>query len=588
MKEKLQESIKKALANLGISAESVTLEHPAELSHGDYSTNVSLAYAKAAGKNPRALAEEIVAELSKDKLAEVEKIDIAGPGFINFHLSKQFFIQATKEILSEKQTFGNTKQFAGQTWAIEYASPNPNKAMHLGHLRNVLTGVSLCRIIEANGAKVIREMVDNNRGIAIAKLMWGYLVSAKKDGTRVTDIAYWSEHQNEWQTPEDLGMRPDRFVDELYVKGATEAEDPETEKLVRELVVRWEAKDVVVWKLWEKVLSYAYEGQKKTLARLGATFDYVWHEHEHYQTGKDYVEKGLEKGVFKKLEDGAVLSNLESMGLTDTVVVKKDGTALYITQDLALTDLKKKKHKADKMIWIIGPEQSLAMAQLFAICEQLGVGKREEFMHVPYGYMSIKGEGKMSSRKGNVMYLDDVIDEAKEKIEAIMQERIPAEELSKTAETIAHSAIVFGILKAGRMTDMAFDLSDALRLEGDTGPYLDYSAVRALSVVEKAKKEGLTDLNFSPSESYAISNLERILYRFPEVVERAGADLSPSTIANFLIELAANFNSFYASGQIIDTSDTSTSLYKVALTEAFAATMKNGLYLLGIDVPERM
>ncbi len=588
MKEKLEASIKKALANLGIEAAVVTLEHPAELSHGDYSTNVSLAYAKAAGKNPRALAEEIVAELTKDKPAEVETVDIAGPGFINFHLSEQFFIQETKEILSKKETFGNTKQFSGQTWAIEYASPNPNKAMHLGHLRNVLTGVSLCRIIEANGAKVIREMVDNNRGIAIAKLMWGYLVSAKKDGARVTDIAYWSEHQDEWQTPEDLGMRPDRFVDELYVKGATEAEDPEIEKLVRDLVVRWEAKDAVVWKLWEKVLSYAYDGQKKTLARLGATFDFVWHEHEHYQTGKDYVEKGLKEGVFKKLEDGAILSNLESMGLTDTVVVKKDGTALYITQDLALTDLKKKKHKADKMLWIIGPEQALAMNQLFAICEQLGVGKREEFMHVPYGYMSIKGEGKMSSRKGNVMYLDDVIDEAKEKIAAIMAERIPAEELSKAAETIAHAAIAFGILKAGRMTDMAFDLSEALRLEGDTGPYLDYSAVRAMSVVEKAKKEGLTEFNFSPSEGYAVSNLERILYRFPEVVERAGADLSPSTIANFLIELAANFNAFYASGQIIDMGDANTSLYKVALAEAFAATMKNGLYLLGIDVPERM
>ena len=356
----------------------------------------------------------------------------------------------------------------------------------------------------------------------------------------------------------------------------------------RDLVVRWEAKDAVVWKLWEKVLSYAYDGQKKTLARLGATFDFVWHEHEHYQTGKDYVEKGLKEGVFKKLEDGAILSNLESMGLTDTVVVKKDGTALYITQDLALTDLKKKKHKADKMLWIIGPEQALAMNQLFAICEQLGVGKREEFMHVPYGYMSIKGEGKMSSRKGNVMYLDDVIDEAKEKIAAIMAERIPAEELSKAAETIAHAAIAFGILKAGRMTDMAFDLSEALRLEGDTGPYLDYSAVRAMSVVEKAKKEGLTEFNFSPSEGYAVSNLERILYRFPEVVERAGADLSPSTIANFLIELAANFNAFYASGQIIDMGDANTSLYKVALAEAFAATMKNGLYLLGIDVPERM
>ena len=269
-------------------------------------------------------------------------------------------------------------------------------------------------------------------------------------------------------------------------------------------------------------------------------------------------------------------------------MVKKDGTALYLTQDLALTDLKKKKHHADKMIWIIGPEQSLAMQQLFAICEQLGVGKREEFMHVAYGYMSIKGEGKMSSRKGNVMYLDEVIDEAKEKTSEIMRDRIPAEALSDTAEIIAHSAIAFGILKAGRLTDMAFDLADALRLEGDTGPYLEYSTVRATSLVQKAKKEGFSDYTFAPAETYETSSLERNLYRYPEVVERAGAELLPSTIANYLIEISANFNSFYGSQQIIDASDRETSLYRIALTDAFRVVMENGLGLLGIRVPERM
>ena len=590
-----------------------TLEHPADLKHGDYSTNVAMVFFAAlrkdskkstgsdniqisgtykAGqfewKSPRECAESIVEKMKEKQPWYVQTIEVAGAGFINFHLSKEFFIQETAKILSQKNLFGKTQQFSNQTWAIEYASPNPNKAMHLGHLRNVLTGVSLCRILEANGATVIREMVDNNRGIAIAKLMWGYLVSARKDGTRVTDISYWSEHQDEWLTPEDMHVRSDRFVDELYVQGATEAENSETEKEVRDLVVRWENKDAVVWKLWEKVLSYAYAGQKETLARLGATFDYVWHEHEHYQKGKDFVTKGLSEGVFKQLPDGAVITDLSAYNLSDTVVVKKDGTALYLTQDLALTDLKKKKHAADKMIWIIGPEQSLAMQQLFAICEQLGIGKKQEFLHVTYGYMSIKGEGKMSSRKGNVMYLDDVIDEAKEKTQLIMQDRIPAEQLSETAEMIAHSAIAFGILKAGRLTDMAFDLNDALRLEGDTGPYLEYSAVRAASLVQKAKKEGFGEYTFSPVDAYLTSSLERNLYRFPEVVERAGAELMPSTIANYLIEIAANFNSFYGNQQIIDPSDKETSLYRVALTEAFRTVMENGLDLLGIRVPTRM
>ena len=589
MKDNLEKIIKDTLKSLGIEIESVLLEHPADIKNGDYSTNVALACAKVAGQNPRALAEKIVSELLKNKPNEIEKIEIAGPGFINFYLSKEFFAKSIKDICKEKENFGKTKIFAGQTWAIEYASPNPNKAMHLGHLRNVLTGVSVCSILEANGAHVIREMVDNNRGIAIAKLMWGYLVGAKKDGARIEYIAYWLEHQNEWQEPQDLGVTPDRFVDTLYVVGANEYEaNPAVAEKIKEMVVLWEAKNQTVWKLWEKVLSYAYEGQKKTLTRLGATFDFVWHEHEHYEEGKNFVDEGLKKGVFKKLDDGAILSDLEGMGLTDTVVVKKDGTALYITQDLALTDIKKKKHNATKMIWIIGPEQSLAMNQLFAICEQLGVGKRNEFIHLAYGYMSIKGQGKMSSRKGNVMYLDDVLDEAKDRIKNVMKDRVSADVLEKDSEIIAHSAIALGILKAGRMTDIAFDLDDALRLEGDTGPYLEYSTVRAKSLVQKAHDEGFTDYSFVAKEGMEISALEKHLYRYSEVVERAGNELSPSTIANYLIELAGLFNGFYAQGQIIDSSDKETTLYKVAITDAFATTMTNGLKLLGISVPGKM
>ena len=597
MKNNLEQSIKNVLAELNIECESVALEHPAELVHGDYSTNVALSCAKAAKQNPRALAEQILAGLQKNNISGVEKIEIAGPGFINFHLSKEFFIESVREIGAAKDAFGKTQIFNGQTWAIEYASPNPNKAMHLGHLRNVLTGVSLCNILEANGAHVIREMVDNNRGIAIAKLMWGYLVGAKKDGARIEDVAYFVAHENEWQVPADRNETPDRFVDTLYVAGAGEYEaDPLVAEKVKDLVVRWEAKDENVWKLWEKVLSYAYDGQKKTLDRLGAHFDYIWHEHEHYQKGKDFVEKGLAQNVFKKLDDGAILSDLEKMGLTDTVVVKKDGTALYITQDLALTDIKKKKHNADKMIWIIGPEQSLAMQQLFAICEQLGIGMRSEFVHVAYGYMSIKGQGKMSSRKGNVMYLDDVLDEAKERIQAVMKDRVPANTLEADSEKIAHAAITLGILKAGRMTDIAFDLDEALRLEGDTGPYLEYSAVRARSLVQKARKQLRSSLMRKVQRLFRkesiidmpVSDLEKYLYRFPEVVAKAGTELSPSTIANYLIELAGLFNGFYAQGQIIDQSKLNVSMHKVAITEAFAIVMKNGLNLLGISVPEKM
>jgi arginyl-tRNA synthetase len=586
MKEKLEIYILNAARALGISLERVVVEHPADTKNGDYATNIALAISKQLGKNPREVAEMLVAEFNKNLLPEIDAVEIAGPGFINFRLKPEFFQKEVTGIVSAGEAFGKTDLFKNQTWAIEYASPNPNKAMHLGHLRNVLTGVSICRILEANNANVIREMVDNNRGIAIAKLMWGYLVSAKKDGARIEDISYWVAHQDEWQTAEDAGMTPDRFVDELYVKGATECENPEIENKVRDMVVKWEAKDADIWKLWEKVLSYAYEGQKRTLKRLGATFDFVWHEHEHYEEGKAYVEEGLKKGVFKKLEDGAILTDLERYNLTDTVVVKKDGTALYITQDIALTDIKKKKHNADKLIWVIGPEQSLAMQQMFAVCEQLGIGKREEFIHVPYGYMSLKGQGKMSSRKGNVVYIDDVIDEARSRVLELMKDREVAN-LDETSEQIAFAAVAFSILKAGRLTDTAFDFDLALRLEGDTGPYLQYAAVRANSIVAKAKDQGIVPSDLPAGGDWQTTNLEKHLYRFPEVVAAAGTDLAPNAIATYLLELSSEFNSFYGSTQIIDIND-SYSGYKVKLTQAFAQTMKNGLYLLGISVPEKM
>ncbi len=603
MGDKIREIIQKALQNLDLSAQAgielgdFVVEHPEDLKMGDYSTNVAMALAKKVGMNPKELAEKIVAEIKSDPLRfqhlplikgeeGMPEINIAGPGFINFYLSREFFGNEVKSILEKGKDFGKTDLFKDQIWAMEYASPNPNKAMHLGHLRNILTGTAVCRILEKNGAKVIREMVDNNRGIAIAKLMWGYLVGGRKDGKRIEDVKYFTEHIDEWNTPERMGILPDRFVDEFYIKGSTECEDKEVETKVRQLVVDWEMKDKDAWNLWERVLAYAYEGQKKTLKRLGATFDYVWHEHEHYQEGKNFVEQGLRNGIFVKLDDGAILTKLEEYKIPDTIVVKKDGTALYITQDLALTDIKKKKHKANKLIWVIGPEQSLAMQQLFAVCEQLGIGKKEEFVHMPYGYVTIKGQGKMSSRKGNVVYIDDVLDEAKEGAKKIMIDRVAIEIIDVISEKIAFGAVAYSILKAGRNTDTAFDIQQAIAFDGDTGPYLQYAGVRALSLIEKGNSEGIK-INSDIPDGWETTTLEKNLYRFPEIVSKAGIDLAPSTVATYLTELASSFNTFYAQGKIVDKTD-HTSPYKLALTEAFSIVMKNGLNLLGIEVPEKM
>ena len=374
--------------------------------------------------------------------------------------------------------------------------------MHIGHLRNNITGMALVRLVKACCGEVVSEAIDNDRGIAIAKLMWGYLKFARKDGKHNTDVSYWVDHGDEWQTPQDRDMRPDRFVDELYVLGSGDYDEhEESAQHVRDMVVAWEARNEDIWKLWETVLEYSHAGQQMTLARLGSYWDHVWHEHEHYQQGKECVEQGLRDGVFKKLDDGAILTNLESYGISDTIVQKSDGTALYITQDIALTKLKKDAYpNAEKLIWIIGPEQSLAMQQMFAVCEQLGIGSRDEFLHLAYGYMTIRCGGKMSSRKGTVLYIDEVIDATHEQALAVLADRDIADK-EDVAEQVALGAIIYSILRSSRNRDIAFDVVESTRLEGDSGPYLQYAHTRALSVLEKANNEGVsTDTKISTYE----------------------------------------------------------------------------------------
>jgi len=590
VKEIITQLVSKTLIKKGVSPEEIAsvsfvVEHPADISKGDYSTNIALSFSKTLKQNPVDFAHTLVNEMQNNLPDTIERVEVAGPGFINFFLSEKFFSESLKEVITSGENFGKKKIEENDVWAVEYASPNPNKSMHLGHLRNVITGITFCNLIEWNGGKVIREMVDNNRGIAIAKLMWGYLVGGKKDGTRVEDILYWKSHKDEWLTPENSGKKADRLMDEMYVKGASECEQPDIDKKIRDMVVKWEEKDPVIWELWELVLSFAHEGQSATLARLGAHFDYVWHEHEHYEEGKRYVEEGLKKGIFKKLEDGAILTNLESYGLSDTIVQKNDGTALYITQDLALTDLKKKKHNAHHQVWVIGPEQSLALAQLFAVCEQLGIGKREEFLHISYGYVSIKGQGKMSSRAGNVVYVDDFFDEVKSKVEEIMKERIVGEEKELIAEKVAHGAVVYEILKAGRTKDIAFDIEKALSFEGDSGPYLQYAHTRATSLIRKGKEEGI---EMGVIKSGSNNTLSKMLYRFPEIVEEAFVVNGPQLLVTYLTELASAFNGYYANTVILDKNNKEESSARLALVSAFAIVMKNGLGILGIPVPEKM
>ena len=587
IEEKIRQAVEQAVAPLVSDMPSFTLEHPKEESHGDYAVNVAMQLASVLRRSPMQIAQEIADNLELP--AGVSKLEVAAPGFINFWLDTSWLIENLQTIESAGTKYGSSDWGQGKTWLIEHTSPNPNKAMHLGHLRNNVTGMAIANIWEALGVTVIRDAIDNNRGIAIAKLMWGFLKFARKNENAPLEIAYWFDHQDEWHTPESLDTRPDRFMDRLYTLAADDCKnDAEVDALVRQMVVDWEAKDEKTWALWQHVLDYVYAGQNQTLQRLGNKWDKVWHEHEHYEKGKQYVEEGLAKGIFQKLDSGAILTDLESYNLPDTVVIKSDGTSLYITQDLALTDLKQKTFHPDKTFWVIGPEQSLAMKQVFAVSEQLGIGKVEDFTHIAYGYMSIKGQGKMSSRLGNVIYIDDLIDAAKEVVLAQMEARSfgSEEERQRVAEEIAVGSVKYSILKVGRLTDTAFDFATSLSVEGDAGPYLQYTYARSQSVLRKVETE-LTPVDSTIEMNEAEQAVLRWLYRYPEMVQEAGLQLSPNYLANYLYELSQRFNTFYNSNQIL-VEESEVKNFRLHLTKAVAQVLENGLQLLGIAAPERM
>jgi len=577
------------LTERGIEQPVVVLERTTDAKFGEYSLNVAMRYAKELELAPVVIAQELAQYLRAAGLTEIEHVEFVPPGFVNIYFSEQVFIEHVKNILARGTDFGAIAVHHGEKWVIEHTSPNPNKAMHLGHLRNNLVGMGLVRLLTFSGAEVASDCVYNDRGIAIAKVMYGFLVHMRKSPETPAEVTHFATHPKEWSTPEDLDIKADIFVTQCYVQGEEDFKaSPEAERVTRQMVVDWEAKEEHVWQLWRHVLTFAYTGNERVLARLGSHWDKVWYEHEHYEKGKEYVQNGLEEGVLQKLDDGAILTNLESdYGLSDTVLLKNDGTSLYITQDLALTDLKKKTYGADKLVWVVGPEQSMSFKQLFATCEQLGIGKVEDFTHVTYGYVGLKGEDggfqKMSSRAGTVVFIDDVIDGVKETIlkRFVADEKAADED---TAEKLALGAVKFAFLKSDRNQEMTFDVEQSVDIQGDSGMYVLYTFVRTQSILRKAGERTLSE--FIPTEASIEHSLVRSLLYFEDVIKKSADDLSVHHIAQYLLELSSEFNSWYAKDMVLDGSVAEE--YKIAITTAVGVTLQNGLRILGIETVDKM
>jgi arginyl-tRNA synthetase len=554
--QKIEGLIKKAGQDLGFDFAAINIEHPDDITHGDYSTNVALAYSKFLGKSPREISESLKTEIEKSLPKEISKIEVAGAGFINFFLSREFFTESIGEIIND-ENFGKNKIGEGKKVVVEYSSPNIAKPFTVGHLRSTIIGDAIANIISNSGYEVVR---DNHLGD------WG-----TQFGKQIVAIEKWGSIKELKES-----SAPMRYLVDLYVKFHEEAESDEAmEDGARKRFKDLESGEQTALDIYNETIKVSKEYFNSIYWKLGVNkFDTELGE-SFYGQYIEKITKELEDKKLLKLSEGATLVFFEEDKLPPLMIKKTDGTTLYATRDLA-TDLYRLETYGKDTIIVneVGGEQSLYFKQIFETEKLLGWVNDDQRIHVAHGLYRFK-EGKMSTRKGNVIWLEEVIDEATKRAEEINKE---------TSKDVAIGALKFNDLKRRSSEDIVFDWDEILNLKGDSGPYLQYSYVRAYSIIEKADGANIK-ISFD-NVLDGVTNLEKILYRFPEVTLRAGQEYSPHHIATYLMELASAFSNFYAQGVIV--SDSPEASYKVAITKAFSIVMKRGLEMLGIPVLTRM
>lgn len=538
------------------------IEIPKENKNGDFAFPCFV-LAKVLKSSPVKIAEELVEKLDKTNF---EKVIVIGP-YINFFLNRKKLAQEIiLKIDKEKENFGKSDIGKGKSVMLEFPSPNTNKPLHLGHLRNMSIGESTSRIYEANGFKVIRTSLNNDRGIHICKSMLAY----KKWG--------------EGKTPESENKKSDHFVGDYYVKYNTEfKKDESLEKEAQEMLKKWEEGDSETIELWEKMNKWAFDGFNETFSKFGIKLDREFFESEIYKHGKEIILDGLKKGVFTKREDGAVIIDLEKEGLGEKVLLRSDGTAIYITQDIYLAKLKFDEYKIDESMYVVGNEQEYHFQVLFSILDKLGICDKDKLTHISYGMVNLP-EGKMKSREGTVVDADNLIQELRDSVIKGLKKRGNFD--PKTSEEkslkLALAAIKYFLLKVDFKKSMVFNPKESISFEGDTGPYLEYSYARASSILRK-KAAG----KFSMPEKLEEKELNLILKlnEFSTVVYDSYRQKNPALVANYSYKLAQMFNEFYHACPVIDSENED---FRLNLVKSFRQVLKNGLALLGIETLEEM
>ncbi len=560
IKEKIISSIRQACGALNWPEIDFTIEHPDEMSHGDYATNIALILSKQLKKTPVAVAKELVEKIKQKQPTEILKIEVAGPGFINFYLTDKYFAEGVKEILNKGENYGKKpkKFFGGQKVIVEYSSPNIAKPFTVGHLRSTIIGDAVANILEFNGKKVIRDNHLGDWGTQFGKL----IVALKK-----------------WSSIEAIEKsdKPIKDLVDLYVKFHDEVEkNKNLEDEGRTWFAKLEKGDKEARNIWQKCVNLSLKEFERIYKTLDVKFDTSYGE-SFYENKMASVIADVKKAGIARDSEGAYLIFFENEKYPPLMLLKSDRSSLYALRDLAADKWRKKKYGQNTIIINeVGMEQELQFQQLFEAEKLLGYVKEGERIHVKHGLYRFK-EGKMSTRKGNVIWLDEVINEAVERAGKINKE---------TAEVVAIGALKFNDLKREAKGDINFDWDEILNLKGDSGPYLQYAYVRAKSILQKAETEGIK-AQVLGARLEVLGDLAKLLDQFVETVERAGQEYAPHYLATYLTELASAFSTFYAQETVVDKNDTNSPV-KIALVKAFSIVMKNGLNLLGIKVPERM
>ena len=584
----------KSLYGQEVAAESVQLQETRPEFEGNV-TLVVFPYLKMSRKRPEETAQELGEYLLREVPDVVARYNVV-KGFLNLLIAPAQWIGLLEEINSQEH-FGFTPVTEESPLVmIEYSSPNTNKPLHLGHVRNNLLGWALANVMAANGNRVVKTNIVNDRGIHICKSMLAWLK--------------WGNGE----TPESSGKKGDHLIGDYYVafdkhyreevkelvaKGMDEEQAKQEAPLIKEaheMLVRWEQGDEEVRSLWRRMNEWVYAGFDETYKALGVGFDKIYYESDTYLEGKEKVEEGLQKGFFYRRPDGSVWADLTKEGLDEKLLLRSDGTSVYMTQDIGTAKLRFQDYPIDKMIYVVGNEQNYHFQVLSILLDKLGFKWGKDLVHFSYGMVELPN-GKMKSREGTVVDADDLIqtmiDDASQmsadKVNKL--EDITPEEAREIARIVGMGALKYFILKVDARKNMLFNPEESIDFNGNTGPFIQYTYARIRSILRKAKAQGIdvpaqlpTTAELSDKEIALIQHLND----FAQTVRQAGSDYNPSCIANYCYDLVKEYNQFYHDFSVLKEEVKAKQVVRLALSEAVSKVVRNGLGLLGIEVPERM